>query len=51
MQETQLKFTWFMFTKTDKFLSSGIWGACDRARLGPGVVEMVLSGQGPTQPA
>jgi hypothetical protein len=24
MQETQLKFTWFMFTKTDKFLSSGI---------------------------
>jgi len=36
-----------MLTKADRFLSLG--PAWDGARLGPGVVEMVISGRGPTQ--
>ena len=41
---TQIHF-WFMFTKADRFLSSN--SAWDRTRLGPDLVEMVISGQGP----
>ena len=37
---TRLSFL-FMFSKADRFLSSG--SAWDRARLGPGVVDMVIS--------
>ena len=37
----------FMLTKADRFLSSG--SAMDRVNLGPGVVEMVISGWAPTQ--
>ena len=37
----------FLLTKADRFLGSG--PSCDRARLGPGVVEMVISGWGPNQ--
>ena len=37
----------FMLTKADGFLSSGT--AKDRRRLGSGVAEMVISGQGLTQ--
>jgi hypothetical protein len=42
---TQLEF--FVYAYKDRFLSS--WQDRDRARLVPGVVEMVISGQGPTQ--
>ena len=37
----------FDYAYKDRFLSS--WQDRDRARLVPGVVEMVISGQGPTQ--
>ena len=37
----------FLLAKADRFLSSK--SAWDRANLGPGVVEMVISGQGPTE--
>jgi hypothetical protein len=43
---TQLNFL-FMLPKAGRFLSSG--SSQDRARLGLGMVEMVISGQGPTQ--
>jgi hypothetical protein len=36
-----------MLIKADRFLSSGSSG--DRARISPGMVEMVILGQGPTQ--
>jgi hypothetical protein len=41
---TQLRFL-FMLTRARRFLSSGL--AWDRARLGPGIVEILE--QGPTQ--
>jgi hypothetical protein len=37
-----------MLTKAGRFLSSRL--TRDRARVGTGKVEMVISGQGPTQP-